>query len=47
MAMLAASGLAGWLWQSFGASVTFLTGIGFAALALLLLVLRPRGRVRD
>jgi hypothetical protein len=44
--MLVASGLAGWLWQSFGASVTFLTGIGFAALALLLLVLQPPGLVR-
>jgi hypothetical protein len=40
--MLVASGLAGWLWQSWGASTTFLAGIGFAALALLLLVMRPR-----
>lgn len=42
LAMLIASGLAGWLWQSWGAPVTFMAGIGFAALALLLLVLQPR-----
>ena len=42
LAMLIASGLAGWLWQSFGASTTFLAGIGFAVLALLLMALRPR-----
>jgi MFS family permease len=41
VAMLGASGLAGWLWQSFGASVTFLTGIGFAGAALALLLARP------
>ncbi|TXT36734.1 MAG: major facilitator transporter [Comamonadaceae bacterium] len=40
IAMLLASGLAGWLWQSFGAATTFMAGIGFAGLALLLLVLR-------
>ena len=39
--MLIASGLAGWLWQSFGASVTFLTGIGFAFAALTLLLAKP------
>jgi MFS family permease len=44
--MLIASGLAGWLWQSWGASTTFMAGIGFAALALLLLVLQPRGLAR-
>ena len=43
LAMLVASGLAGWLWQSFGASTTFLAGIGFAGVALLLMLLRPRG----
>jgi MFS family permease len=46
VAMLVASGLAGWLWQSFGASFTFMAGIGFAALALGLLVLKPRGLPR-
>ncbi|BCO27747.1 multidrug resistance protein MdtH [Rhodoferax lithotrophicus] len=40
-AMLLASGLAGWLWQSFGATTTFLAGIGFATAALALLGLRP------
>jgi predicted MFS family arabinose efflux permease len=43
VALLIASGLAGWLWQSFGASFTFMAGIGFAALALALLALQPRG----
>jgi MFS family permease len=46
VAMLIASGLAGWLWQGWGASFTFVAGIGFAALALLLLVLQPRGLAR-
>ena len=46
VAMLIASGLAGWLWQGWGASFTFMAGIGFAALALLLLVLQPRGLSR-
>ena len=46
VAMLIASGLAGWLWQSWGASTTFMAGIGFAALALLLLVLRPKDLAR-
>ena len=46
VAMLIASGLAGWLWQSWGASFTFMAGIGFAALALLLLVLRPKDLAR-
>ncbi len=41
LAMLIASGLAGWLWQSFGAATTFMAGIGFAALALLLVLMRP------
>ncbi len=33
--MLLASVLAGWLWQSWGPSATFLAGAGFAAAALL------------
>jgi len=43
LAMLVASGLAGWLWQSWGAVATFMAGIGFAAMALLLLLIRPQG----
>lgn len=35
--MLLASVIAGWLWQVWGASVTFYAGAGFAAAALLLL----------
>lgn len=46
MAMLVASGLAGWLWQTFGTSFTFMAGIGFATVALGLLALQPRGLVR-
>ncbi|WPC65393.1 MFS transporter [Rhodoferax ferrireducens] len=46
VAMLIASGLAGWLWQGWGATFTFVAGIGFAALALLLLMLQPRGLAR-
>lgn len=46
VAMLVASGLAGWLWQVFGASFTFMAGIGFATLALGLLALQPRGLPR-
>lgn len=46
VAMLIASGLAGGLWQFFGASFTFMAGIGFAALALGLLALQPRGLPR-
>ncbi|MFZ4481198.1 MAG: MFS transporter [Rhodoferax sp.] len=41
LAMLLASGLAGLLWQQFGAAFTFLAGIGFCAAALGLLLLRP------
>ncbi|MDD2810568.1 MFS transporter [Rhodoferax sp.] len=40
VAMLVTSGLAGWLWQSFGAATTFMAGIGFASVALVLLQLR-------
>ena len=41
LAMLIASVLAGWLWQSFGAATCFYSGAVFAALAWLLLQLRP------
>ena len=40
-AMLIASGLAGLLWDQWGASYTFMAGIGFSVLALALLWLRP------
>ena len=40
LAMLVASGLAGWLWDQWGATFTFVAGIVFSALALLLLWLR-------
>ncbi|MDD3934818.1 MFS transporter [Rhodoferax sp.] len=46
VALLLASGLAGGLWQFFGASFTFMAGIGFAAVALVLLALQPRGLPR-
>ncbi|MES2918772.1 MAG: MFS transporter [Pseudomonadota bacterium] len=36
VAMLLASGIAGWLWQSMGPQWTFLAGAGFSAAALLL-----------
>ena len=42
VAMLAASGIAGWIWDSLGAPATFLAGAVFGALALAgLLVRRP------
>jgi MFS family permease len=41
LAMLLASGLAGWLWDRFGAAFTFTAGIGFCVAALGLLLLRP------
>jgi len=34
VAMLIASGLAGWLWGAFGPALTFYAGAGFALLAL-------------
>jgi MFS family permease len=40
VALLVASGLAGLLWDTWGAPVTFLAGAGFSALALVLLGLR-------
>lgn len=42
VAMLVASGLAGWLWQSFGAASSFYVGAGFAGLAWLLINSRYR-----
>jgi MFS family permease len=42
VAMLLASGLAGWLWDRLGAPATFMAGMGFGALALLGLALRRR-----
>ena len=41
LAMLVASGLAGWLWDRWGAEFTFFAGAGFCVLALLL-VMRTR-----
>ena len=43
ISMLAASVLAGWLWQTYSAAVTFYAGAAISGLALLLLLLR-RGR---
>lgn len=42
VALLVASGLAGLLWDTCGAPVTFLAGAGFSAAALLLLLARRR-----
>jgi MFS family permease len=42
VAMLVASGLAGWLWDRLGAPSTFVAGMVFAALSLLVLVVRTR-----
>jgi MFS family permease len=44
VAMLVASGLAGWLWQNFGAASCFYVGAGFAGLAWLLLLTRRPNR---
>ncbi len=43
VAMLFASGIAGWLWDSYGAATTFLGGAAFAIVALLVLMIR-RGK---
>lgn len=43
VAMLVASGLAGWLWDQYGAGATFYAGAGFCVLALLGLLKRQRG----
>ncbi|HSV79950.1 MAG TPA: MFS transporter [Ramlibacter sp.] len=40
IAMLLASGIAGWLWDSLGAPATFLVGAAFSVLALAALLLR-------
>ncbi|RMH86105.1 MFS transporter [Pseudomonas sp. AOB-7] len=42
VALLLASLLAGWLWQEYGAMLTFCVGAGFATASLLLLSLRRR-----
>jgi predicted MFS family arabinose efflux permease len=42
--MLAASVIAGWLWDRLGAPATFAAGAGFALAALVLLRFRARGR---
>jgi MFS family permease len=44
LALLVASGLAGWLWDTHGASATFQGGAVFALLALLGLALRPSNK---
>jgi MFS family permease len=43
VALLVASGLAGWLWQAFGAALTFYAGAGFTALAWIGLLFYGRG----
>ncbi|SDG71886.1 Predicted arabinose efflux permease, MFS family [Pseudomonas benzenivorans] len=40
IALLLASVVAGWLWQAYGAAVTFYTGAAFSTVALLLLLIR-------
>jgi len=45
LAMLVASGVAGWLWDSFGAAMTFYGGAAFSAVALVGLLLGA-GRLR-
>jgi predicted membrane protein len=42
LALLLASGLAGLLWDQWGAPITFLAGAAFSAAALSVLALRPR-----
>ena len=41
LALLVASGLAGWLWDQWGAIVTFGAGVVFCIITLALLALRP------
>ena len=43
VALLLASGIAGWLWQTYDAATTFFAGALFAALALILLLWRRAG----
>jgi len=46
LALLVASGLAGWLWDRWGAPATFVTGAGLASVALAALAIRGvRGRL--
>jgi predicted MFS family arabinose efflux permease len=45
IALLVASGLAGWLWDRFGAGATFATGAGLCALALALIASPALARV--
>jgi len=45
IAMLIASALAGWLWDAFGASRTFIAGAGLAALALVALLAQSRATI--
>jgi len=40
VALLLASGLAGWLWQYVGSAATFYAGAGLTAVALAVLLLR-------
>jgi MFS family permease len=44
LALLVASGLAGWLWDTYGASATFQGGAVFAVLVLVGLALRPSNK---
>ena len=43
VALLVASGLAGWLWQAFGAAMTFYAGAGLTAIAWIGLMLYGQG----
>ncbi len=45
LAMLVASGLAGFVWDRFGAVITFHTGAAFCLLALIVLVLQPERKI--
>jgi len=44
IALLVASGVAGWLWERLGAPSTFVAGAGIATLALVLIALRRPGK---
>jgi len=46
VAMLAASAIAGWLWDAFGSAVTFGAGAVFSALCLLALATTPRQQIQ-
>jgi MFS family permease len=47
LAMLVASAAAGLLWDRFGASFTFLAGIGFSVAALGMLALQPVQKINQ